>query len=368
MGENATSGNTNSIIGYPNEETAGNTSKHVWGRKMRARSCITYLILLSVVPAALSLQRLAPPNTPGTTPAMRGNRVRSMSGRQCPAGGGTAADILAAHGQWHWLRLRGGGTRAVCVAEIAEVPFVSGTVVPATDLPAAAVLTVYHSPAPGRRLGGKGAVRGNVQSAAMKTSNRKTRDTMRKCSMRVRIQRKHMPAGNPASEPTAPSSSSAEADCGSASSSATQHTVNATQTHGGIQTAIISATQSCRAWVMLDPVPLCNLGTTRTTSRTRHTRTPTANSALPNKKKVGRPVGSSKRYTTQLEGARNDVPGGLSTYDSASGLQPLKCVSHEGCSKRANYGSPVEKLPLFCGPHRRTGDVDLRNRRCQVFV
>jgi hypothetical protein len=36
------------------------------------------------------------------------------------------------------------------------------------------------------------------------------------------------------------------------------------------------------------------------------------------------------------------------------------------CSKRANYGSPLTKMPLFCGPHRRPGDIDLRNRRCQV--
>lgn len=53
--------------------------------------------------------------------------------------------------------------------------------------------------------------------------------------------------------------------------------------------------------------------------------------------------------------------------DSASALllrkEAMRCA-HKRCTKFASYGDPLERVKRFCSTHKKTGNVDLKNRLC----
>ena len=327
---------------------------------------LSLLTLVCLFPVAVHLPAL--PAAARTTVALCGELAASgMSNR-------TSQMIIYAYGCQHrqLLFLRGGCSRA---PEIAAVLWrASGPEAPASEIATAAVSADEQAEqrisAPGRWCRGKRAAGGNVQSKGAITAG----TAKRKGSALVRMAVKSAstaPAALGLSEPAC--SSSAAAGSAGASASPAQHVIKAAHALGGTRMAIINAAQPCRAWVIVGPLPVHSGSATAShhlhhrTTRKSATAASSAQTCWAPKKKLGRPLGSSKRYTTVWEGFNNVYGEGLHKYDFASGLQPHKCLSHEGCSKRANYGSPVNKLPLFCGPHRRREDIDLRNRRCQVL-
>jgi len=336
---------------------------------------LSLLTLFYLFPVALNLPAL--PAAARTTVALCGELAASgMSNRHCGRARARTTEqmIIYAYGcrRQQLLFLRGGCSRA---PEISAVLWrASGPEAPASEIATAAVSadeqTEQRISAPGRRRRGTGAAGANVQSKGAITAG----TAKRKGSALVCTAAKSAstaPAALGLSEPAC--SSSAAAGSAGASASPAQHVIKAAQALGGMQMAIINAAQPCRAWVIVDPLPVHSGGATASphshyrTTRESATAASSAQTCWAPKKKVGRPLGSSKRYTTVWEGVNNVYGEGLHEYDFASGLQPHKCLSQEGCSKRANYGSPVNKLPLFCGPHRRREDIDLRNRRCQVL-
>ena len=127
----------------------------------------------------------------------------------------------------------------------------------------------------------------------------------------------------------------------------------------------IADSGECRKWVLLEHARMTFPSTADADAglgqRKRYVSVGTA--------RTGRPKGSSKRYVVvqgERQGNWSKVPAESAEDYLALGMQPMHCLSEEGCQKRANYGSAVHKLPLFCKPHSRAGDVDLRNRRCQA--
>jgi hypothetical protein len=35
-----------------------------------------------------------------------------------------------------------------------------------------------------------------------------------------------------------------------------------------------------------------------------------------------------------------------------------------GCDKRQHFGSPVDRVTRFCGPHKKEGHINLVSKRC----
>ena len=38
-----------------------------------------------------------------------------------------------------------------------------------------------------------------------------------------------------------------------------------------------------------------------------------------------------------------------------------------GCEKQAVFGSPVDRVKRFCGPHKGEGHVDVETKLCEAF-
>jgi hypothetical protein len=38
----------------------------------------------------------------------------------------------------------------------------------------------------------------------------------------------------------------------------------------------------------------------------------------------------------------------------------------DGCDKQAGFGSPVDRVTRYCGPHKQEGHVGVKNTRCEV--